>query len=91
MIEQSVGAGRSRRARTAADDLHGTAHWRAYCPFTETGRPVTEHCDRFSFHAWSRQALGPVGLLLGWTPLLRAAIRKKAAARLAEYEAERAG
>lgn len=87
-----------------ADDETGTAHWRAHYEFTQTGRHVVndiqasfrfrdgliaEHRDRFSFHKWSSQALGPVGLLFGWTPFLRAAVGKKAGARLAEYEAAR--
>lgn len=67
---------------------------------TETGRPVVndihasfrfedgliaEHRDEFNFHRWARQALGPVGLLLGWTPIVRGAVRRKAAARLDEF------
>ena len=78
----------------------GTAHWRAHYTFTETGRPVlndihasfvfdngliTEHRDAFSFHRWARQALGPAGLLLGWPPILRSAVRRKAAARLEKF------
>jgi ketosteroid isomerase-like protein len=85
-----------------ADDTTGTAHWIARYTFTETGRPVVndihatfrfedglivEHDDRFDFHRWARQALGPLGLVLGWTPLLRAAVRRKAAARLDEFTA----
>lgn len=83
-----------------ADETRGSAHWKAHYEFTETGRPVVndihasfhfedglivEHRDDFSFHAWARQALGPVGLLLGWTPVLRAAVRRKAAGRLEEF------
>ena len=83
-----------------ADDATGSAHWQAHYTFSETGRPVVndirarfrfrdglfvEHRDEFSFHRWSRQALGPVGLLLGWTPILRAAVRRKAAARLERF------
>ena len=83
-----------------ADETKGSAHWRAHYVFTETGRPVVndirasfrfedgliaEHSDEFSFRRWSRQALGPVGLLLGWTPIVRAAIRRKAAARLEDF------
>lgn len=75
----------------------GSAHWLADYTFTQTGRRVhndirasfvfrdgliAEHRDRFSFWAWSRQALGPVGMLLGWSPMLRAAVRRKARARL---------
>jgi len=85
-----------------ADDERGSAHWRAHYTFSETGRPVVndvnasfrfaggliaEHRDRFSFHRWARQALGPVGLLLGWTPVLRSAVRRRAAARLRDYSA----
>ncbi len=83
-----------------ADERRGSARWRAHYTFTETGRPVVndiqarfrfedglivEHQDEFSFHRWARQALGPVGLFLGWTPLVRAAVRRKAAARLEEF------
>lgn len=49
---------------------------------------IAEHRDAFSFHRWARQALGPVGLLLGWTPILRAVVRRKAGARLREFEGE---
>jgi ketosteroid isomerase-like protein len=78
-------------AEHEADDTTGSAHWIAH--YTYEGRPVVndiratfrfrdgkiaEHDDVFSFPRWARQALGPAGLLLGWTPLLRAAVRKKA-------------
>lgn len=80
-----------------AGESSGSAHWRAHYTFTETGRPVVndvdatfrfrdglivEHRDEFSFHRWARQALGPVGLLLGWTPPVRSKVRRRAAARL---------
>jgi ketosteroid isomerase-like protein len=85
-----------------ADDQTGSAHWIATYTFTQTGRPVVndvratfrfrdgliaEHRDDFSFHKWSRQALGAPGLLLGWTPILLAATRKKARAGLDEFTA----
>ena len=81
---------------------HGSASWVAYYTFTQTGRPVenhvsatfrfadgliAEHRDEFDFHRWSRQALGTSGLLLGWTPLLRAAVRRRARAGLDEFMA----
>ncbi len=83
-----------------AGEESGSAHWRAHYTFTESGRPVVndiqaslrfrdgliaEHRDRFSFHRWARQALGPVGLALGWTPIVQGAVRRKAAARLDEF------
>lgn len=85
-----------------ASDETGSAHWIATYTFTQTGRPVVndvratfrfrdgliaEHNDDFSFHKWSRQALGTPGLLLGWTPILLAATRKKARAGLDEFTA----
>jgi ketosteroid isomerase-like protein len=85
-----------------ADDRRGSARWIARYTFTRTGRPVVndvrasfrfadgliaEHQDEFSFHRWSRQALGTPGLLLGWTPLLRAATRRQARASLDAYMA----
>ena len=41
---------------------------------------IVRHRDRFAFWSWSRQALGAVGWLLGWTPLLRAKVRSNPAA-----------
>jgi hypothetical protein len=70
-----------------------SAHWIAHYTFTQTGRKVTndvratfaiedglirDHVDRFSFWTWSRQALGPPGVLLGWTPFLRAKVGRTA-------------
>jgi ketosteroid isomerase-like protein len=86
-------------AEHEADGDTGTARWIATYTF-RTGRPVTndiraefrfrdgkimEHRDSFSFWRWSRQALGPIGLALGWTPLLRAAVRKRARGDLADF------
>jgi ketosteroid isomerase-like protein len=85
-----------------ADGERGSARWRAHYTFTQTGRPVVnevqasfrfadglivEHWDEFDFHRWARQALGPSGLLLGWTPLLRSAVRRRARAGLDEFMA----
>jgi ketosteroid isomerase-like protein len=82
-----------------AGDEEGRARWTADYTF-RTGRRVhndvratfrfrdgliAEHDDAFSFHAWSRQALGPAGLLLGWTPLLRGKVRKEARAGLEAF------
>jgi ketosteroid isomerase-like protein len=86
----------------SADGDGGSAHWRAHYTFTQTGRSVVndvhatlrfgdgligEHVDDFDFHRWARQALGPSGLLLGWTPVLRSAVRRKARAGLDEFMA----
>jgi ketosteroid isomerase-like protein len=83
-----------------ADERAGSARWVARYTFAATGRPVVndvragfrfangliaEHTDRFGFHAWARQALGPAGLLLGWTPLMRATVRRRARADLERF------
>jgi ketosteroid isomerase-like protein len=83
-----------------ADAERGSAHWRAHYTFAQSGRPVVndihasfrfrdgliaEHDDEFSFYRWARQALGPSGLLLGWTPIIRSAVRRRARAGLDEF------
>jgi ketosteroid isomerase-like protein len=84
----------------ATGDERGTARWIARYTFTRTGRPVVndvrasfrfadgliaEHVDEFGFHRWARQALGPPGLLLGWTPIVRSATRRQARASLDDF------
>ena len=82
-----------------------SAHWDATYRFSATGRMVlnridaefefdragliTRHRDRFDFWRWSRQALGMPGLLLGWSPLLRAKVRAQAAKNLERFIASR--
>ncbi len=85
-----------------AGDTTGTAHWVADYTFTQTGRKVhndvhatfrfsdgliADHRDRFGFHRWARQALGPPGLLLGWTPMLQRKVRSQARAGLDQFMA----
>lgn len=65
-------------------------NWVADYTFTKTGRSVTndivadwtiadglvvDHRDAFSFWAWSAQALGLPGQLLGWTPMMKSKVR----------------
>ncbi len=86
-----------------ADGDRGSARWVARYTFTQTGRPVrnevqaefvffdgliAQHRDQFDFYRWSRQALGLPGLLLGWTPILRGATRRRARASLDQFVAD---
>ncbi len=87
-----------------ADDAGGTAHWEARYTFPDaTGRKVhncidarfelrdgkiIRHVDSFDFWKWTRMAMGPIGLALGWTPFLQNAVRKKAATRLDRFLAK---
>jgi ketosteroid isomerase-like protein len=87
-------------ADVTADDARGAATWEAWYTFSGSGRAVhnviraefafrdgriVRHVDRFDLWRWARQALGPAGLLLGWTPFLRAKVRATAARSLAGW------
>lgn len=83
------------------DGDRGFAHWEPHYRYSATGRLVhniidaefrfqngliVEHRDHFDLNRWAKQALGlmPVALL-GWTPLLRNGVRKKAAEKLQRF------
>lgn len=89
-----------------ASQSEGSAHWEAKYAFPLNGRPVhnkidasfhfqdgkiVAHTDLFDFWAWSRMAFGPVGLIFGWTPLFKAAIRKQIRARFDQFRANSPG
>ena len=83
-----------------ADETSGQAHWEARYTFSATGRRVhniiearfqfqdgriVDHRDRFSFWRWASMALGPTGLVLGWTPVVRHRVRAAARERLEKF------
>jgi hypothetical protein len=89
----------------SADDQSGKAHWEPAYTFSQTGRKVLNkidsefqfkdgliinHRDSFSLWKWASQALGPLGLLLGWSPPLRNKIRKQAGAKLEQFISQEA-
>lgn len=89
-----------------ADAATGTAHWEPRYTFSVTGRPVHNRIDssfmfrdglihtqrdRFDLWRWSRMALGFKGALLGWTPMVRNAIRREARRNFDNWRARRAG
>ena len=80
-----------------ASDGKGSAYWEATYTFSATKRKVVnkinarfvfkdgkiiEHVDSFNFWAWSKQALGTPGLLLGWSGFLKNKVHKQAAKSL---------
>ncbi|MFZ5446122.1 MAG: nuclear transport factor 2 family protein [Myxococcota bacterium] len=83
-----------------ADDRRGTAHWEAWyrfggkrpvhnvieASFTFENGLIKRHVDSFDFYRWSKQALGPAGLVLGWTPFLRKAVQSRANASLVAWQ-----
>lgn len=89
-----------------ADDHRGRAHWEPRYRFSATGRLVhnvidaefefrdgliVAQRDRFDFWRWARQALGPTGWALGWTPLLRRKVQAQARANLRAFLEKPAG
>lgn len=87
-------------AGVEANERTGKAHWEAHYDFSATGRRVhnkiaaafefqdgkiIKHTDTFDFWKWSSMALGPTGVLLGWTPLLRKKVQKQARDRLVKF------
>ena len=46
---------------------------------------IINHKDSFNLWIWSRQALGVLGLLIGWTPFMRSKIQKMANSRLNKF------
>jgi hypothetical protein len=86
---------------TAREATSAACDWQAWYTFSASGRKVhnvihaefqlrdgliATHVDTFDFWRWSRQALGLPGLLLGWSPLLRAKVRAQAMQSLQRYK-----
>ena len=87
----------------ASQGDRGSATWRATYTFSQTGRRVVnlvdstfrfkdgliaEQKDHFDFWRWSRQAIGPAGWALGWSPMLKATLRRRARASLDRFLAQ---
>jgi ketosteroid isomerase-like protein len=87
------------------DDATGSATWQATYKAPTTGRPVENHIasrfwfadglivrheDSFDLWKWASMALGPAGRLLGWSPMIRGTIRKRALANLDTFIAAEA-
>lgn len=69
------------------------AHWEATYTFSTSKRPVhniidavfnfkdgkiVHHNDYFNLWRWTRMALGPTGMLLGWSPFVQNKVRATA-------------
>lgn len=91
-------------SEVSANGDAGQARWDAHYRFSKTGRlvhnviqarfvfdhkgEIQRHRDSFDFWRWSRQALGTPGTLLGWSPMLRGAVRKQARESLDKFLAQ---
>lgn len=101
LIERSKGEIQIFFKDIEANDTNGKASWEAKYFFSKTGRPVhnkiqadfifkdgkiIKHTDKFNLWKWSSMALGAVGLLLGFTPLIKNKVRRNALAQLKKYK-----
>jgi hypothetical protein len=83
-----------------AGESHAVVNWIARYSFGPTDRQVENkvstqmeikagkiirQADSFSFPRWARQALGPVGLILGALPFFKRKVQSNAHARLTKY------
>ncbi|HNP16877.1 MAG TPA: nuclear transport factor 2 family protein [Fulvivirga sp.] len=91
-------------SKVQADETKGSAYWEAVYKFSKTGRPVNNkikalfkfkegkiisHIDSFNIWKWSAMALGPMGMLLGFTPIMKNKIRKQALNALVKFESDK--
>src|SRR5437870_11238888 len=82
------------------DSTSGTATWQAKYKAPNTGRPVENNItsrfwfadglivrqeDTFDLWKWAAMALGPTGRLMGWSPMIQGAIRKRALSNLDKF------
>ena len=96
LIERSEG----RLKVVFSDITPSSAHWEAFYVFSKTGRNVhnkidarfefkegkiIRHLDHFNLWAWSRQALGISGLLLGYTSFFRNKLQTQTRKLLSDY------
>lgn len=80
-----------------------TAHWEPRYTFSQNGRKVhniidatfefkdgliINHIDQFNFWSWSKQALGTIGALLGWSGFLRNKVKTMANKNLTHFIAK---
>jgi ketosteroid isomerase-like protein len=89
----------------SANETDGSCEWTAKYTFSVTGKKVENHIkatfkfangqiikhnDSFDFYKWSSQAIGIMGVLLGWTSFLKNKVRKTASKNLQDFiEAEK--
>jgi ketosteroid isomerase-like protein len=86
-----------------ATESTATVNWIATYTFSPTGRKVVNdiiaklevsdgkilrHTDSFDFYSWAKQALGLIGLLLGWTDFIKGKVKANAAKSLQAWRAK---
>lgn len=104
LIERSGGQVKVTFSDVKANEKSGSARWVAEYKFAQTGRDVinsidasfefrdgriVRHTDVFSMWKWSRQALGFKGWLMGWSPVVKNAVRRQTRSLLKKYTEKR--
>ncbi|OUS00024.1 limonene-1,2-epoxide hydrolase [Flavobacteriales bacterium 33_180_T64] len=85
------------------NEFVGSAKWEAFYTFSKTGRKVhnkiqahfefkdgkiIKHTDTFNLHAWSKQAIGFKGLLLGGTGFFKKKLNQQTNYLLSKFESK---
>lgn len=88
-------------SNVVANEKTGSAYWEAEYIFSQTGRKVlnkvnaqfeftdgkiSKHVDSFDMYAWSKQALGIIGFLFGWTSFMKSKFQKVTHKMLANFK-----
>ena len=86
---------------SSVEDDTGSATWEAFYTFGKTGRKVhniinaqfnfqdgkiIEHKDSFDLYKWSKQAFGPMGVILGWTSFFERKVKTMSNEYLDSFE-----
>jgi hypothetical protein len=100
LIKNSKGGSKITFSDVEANDKTGSANWVAEYNFSQTGRHVInkisatyefkdgliiKHTDVFDMWAWSKQALGLKGYLLGWSDFLKGKIQQQTNSLLKKF------
>lgn len=101
LVERGGGTIKINFSNVKANQTKGSADWTADYIFRKTSRQVfneihaefefkngkiIRHADTFDIWKWSKQALGPVGSLFGWSSAMQNKIRQNALDSLREYK-----
>ena len=85
-----------------ADEARGRARWEARYAFSKGSRPVhnvvdasfsfrdgliVRHTDSFDLWKWTRMAIGPTGVALGWSAPFQSKVRETATSELRKFVA----
>lgn len=100
LLERGKGNLKVSFSNVQAEGETGSAEWIARYPYGSKKRPVVNHVkaaftfadgqilthtDTFNIWKWSRQALGLLGLLLGWSSIVKNKVQKTTNALLSSY------